>query len=98
MDVLHRPIITEKVTFLGERHTDKQYAFLVDMDANKIQIKLAIEAKYAVQVASVRTVIKPALRRQRYTKTGILKGKTTPTKKAYITLVPGQEIDLYSNL
>lgn len=98
MNVLLKPLITEKLNLLQERGKDKQYAFEVDLDANKIQVKQAIEARYGVTVTSVRTQIKPARRKARFTKTGLLEGKTSRTKKAVVTLATGQEIDFYGNL
>lgn len=98
MSILVKPIVTEKLTRLGERGKQRQYAFVVDLDANKIQIKQAVERMYAVQVDSIRTNIHPARLRQRFTKTGVISGKSGRYKKAYVTLVQGQEIDFYKNV
>lgn len=94
-----RPVITEKYTRLSERDDkEKQYAFEVAMEANKIQIKNAIEAIYGVEVKSVRTLIKRAERVSRYTRTRIIRGKTKRIKRAIVTLPMGQEIDFFENV
>ena len=98
MSILVRPIVTEKLTRLAERGKQRQYGFVVEGDANKIEIKQAVERLYAVQVESVRTNIHPARTRSRYTKTGVLTGKSGRYKKAYVTLAAGQEIDFYQNV
>jgi large subunit ribosomal protein L23 len=98
MSVLIKPIVTEKLTLLAERGKQKQYGFLVDIDANKIQVKQAVEKAYGVQVASLRSSISPAKRRTRMTKGGVINGKTSRTKKVYVTLAAGQEIDFYKNV
>ena len=96
--ILIRPIITEKVTKLTEKYKDTQYAFLVHIDANKIEIRQAIEKLYQVEIESVRTVIMRPKRRSRYSKAGVIVGKTTRKKKAFISLRPGQTIDYYSSI
>ena len=96
--ILIRPLITEKVNKLTEKHNEEQYAFLVHIDANKIEIRQAIEQLYQVEVRSVRTVIQRPKHRSRFTKTGILRGKTERRKKAFISVAAGQKIDHYSNV
>lgn len=98
MSVLIKPIVTEKLSLLAERGKQKQYGFLVDINANKIQVKQAVERAYGVQVQSLRSTITPAKRRTRTTKSGIIHGKTSRTKKVYVTLAAGQEIDFYKNV
>ncbi len=95
-DILIRPLITEKMTMLGEKLN--RFAFIVNRNANKIQIKEAVEKMYGVNVEEVRTMINPSKARQRYTRTGIAKGKTKSLKKAIVTLVKGDTIDFYSNI
>ncbi|WP_149274829.1 50S ribosomal protein L23 [Pareuzebyella sediminis] len=96
MNVLIKPIITEKMTADSELYN--RYGFLVDPRANKIQIKDAVEAAYGVSVKKVRTMNYGPSRKTRYTKTGVQHGKTNALKKAIIDVVEGDVIDFYSNL
>ena len=96
MNILIEPIITEKMTDVSEKLN--QYGFIVDKKANKVEIKKAVEKFYSVTVNSVNTMIYGGKRRSRYTKTGMIKGKTKSFKKAVVTLVDGDTIDLYSNI
>ena len=84
------------MTHLSEKL--KRYAFIVDKRANKLQIKSAVEKMYNVTVESVNTINYGGKRKSRYTKTGIIAGKTNAFKKAIITLVGGEKIDFYSNI
>jgi large subunit ribosomal protein L23 len=92
--VLLKPVITEKVDRLTRKSEPKKYCFWVDLDANKIQIRAAVEQAFNVEVESVRTVVVGANLRKRYTRTGVLEGKTARMKKAYITLAKNQFIEL----
>ncbi len=96
MSVLLRPIVTEKMTSQGEDMN--RYGFIVDKRANKIQIKKAVEELYDVSVASVNTMSYGGKKKMRYTRTGIVSGKTKSYKKAIITLIEGDTIDFYSNI
>ncbi len=96
MNVLIKPIITEKMTAESELYN--RYGFFVDPRANKIQIKDAVEKAYNVSVKKVRTMNYGPTRKSRYTKTGIQRGKTNATKKAIVDVVEGDMIDFYSNL
>ncbi len=96
MDILLKPIVTEKMTGQGEDMN--RYGFIVDQRANKIQIKKAVEELYNVSVASVNTMTYGGKRKMRYTRTGIVSGKTKSYKKAIITLSEGDAIDFYSNI
>ncbi|MBN2615485.1 MAG: 50S ribosomal protein L23 [Bacteroidales bacterium] len=96
MGVLLKPVITEKMTAKGEKLN--QYGFIVDKKANKIQIKTAIEDLYNVQVVSVNTMNYSGKSKQRYTKAGILSGRTKAFKKAVVTLADGETIDFFSNI
>ncbi|MCJ7467047.1 MAG: 50S ribosomal protein L23, partial [Maribacter sp.] len=82
MSVLIKPIITEKMTADSELHN--RYGFMVDPTANKIQIKLAVEAAYGVSVNKVRTMNYGPSRKSRFTKTGVQHGKTNAIKKAIV--------------
>jgi large subunit ribosomal protein L23 len=96
MNILIKPIITEKMSELGEKLN--RYGFVVHKDANKVQIKKAVEELYGVGVASVNTINYAGKRKSRYTKTGLIQGKTSSSKRAIITLAQGDTIDFYSNI
>jgi large subunit ribosomal protein L23 len=91
-----KPIITEKMTQMGEKLN--RYGFVVDRRANKLQIKEAIKDLYGVDVASVNTMVFSGKNKTRYTKSGVISGRTSTYKKAIITLVKGETIDFYSNI
>ncbi len=96
MDILVKPIVTEKMT--AQMEDDNRYGFIVDKRANKIQVKNAVEEMYGVTVASVNTMVYSGKKRSRYTKGGIIHGKTKAVKKAIVTLAEGDTIDFYSNI
>jgi large subunit ribosomal protein L23 len=96
MNILIKPIITEKMSELGDKLN--RYGFIVHKDANKVQIKKAVEELYGVDVASVNTINYAGKRKSRYTKTGLIQGKTSSSKRAIITLAQGDTIDFYSNI
>jgi len=96
MEILKKPIITEKMTMLGEKRN--QYAFRVDKRANKYQIRQAIQELYGVQVDSVNTMRYAGKTKSRYTKAGFVEGRTDSFKKAVVTLKEGEVIDFYSNI
>jgi large subunit ribosomal protein L23 len=96
-DILLRPIVTEKMSgLMGEGH----YAFEVPKNANKIQIRQAVQERYpAVKIKEVRTLVVRSKRRRQFTKRGLVEGKTSGYKKAVITLEPGSEqIDFFENV
>lgn len=92
--VLKRPIVTEKVAKLQEKGV---YAFEVDRNATKVQIKDAVEKMYSVQVDSVNTMVMPGKPKYRYGSAGVIAGQTKPFKKAIIRLMDGEIIDIYDN-
>ena len=96
MNILIKPIVTEKMTAQGEDHN--RYGFVVEKDANKLQIKHAKEELYNVKVSDVNTMRYAGKRKQRYTKSGVSLGKTPSYKKAVVTLAEGEVIDFYSNI
>lgn len=96
METLIKPIITEKATTGSE--LQNSYTFLVAKNANKIQIRKAVEAAYGVTVKGVRTMNYDPSRKTKFTKTGIQAGKTSATKKAIVKVAEGDTIDFYSNL
>ncbi len=96
MDILLKPIVTEKMTSQGDKFN--RYGFVVAKNANKIQIKKAVEDLYGVTVDSVNTMRYGGKLKSRYTKSGLLKGRTAALKKAVVTLAEGNKIDFYSNI
>ena len=94
--IIIRPIITEKMTAQGEK--EGRYGFVVAKTSNKVQIKQAVEKEYNVTVTGVRTMICRGKNRTRYTKSQILKGRTSSFKKAVVSLKSGEVIDLYSSI
>jgi large subunit ribosomal protein L23 len=96
MNILIKPIITEKAT--ADAEDQNQFSFVVHRDANKIQIREAIQTIYNVNVESVNTMVVAGKRKMRYTKTGILSGTTGAYKKAVVTVRSGETLDLYSNI
>lgn len=96
MSILIEPIITEKMTNLTEKLN--RVGFIVSKHANKIEIKKAVEDLYKVTVESVNTMRYGGKTRARYTRGGIVRGRTSSFKKAIITLADGESIDFYSNI
>ena len=105
-DIIVRPVISEKsidVSTLGDRDAKagNKCTFAVHRDANKIQIKAAIEELYAkekVTVVSVNVLTTKAKEKRRGTKRGRILGFTTPWRKAIVTLAPGQKIDFFEGV
>ena len=95
-NILIKPIITEKSTKLGDKFN--RYAFKVDREANKLQIKKAIEVTYNVKVEDVNTAVIPGKMKVRQTKKGVARGMKAAYKKAYVTLKEGETIDLYGTV
>lgn len=95
-EILIRPIVTEKLTTLGEKLN--RYGFIVDTRANKLEIKKAVEELYGVTVSSVNTIKVAGKIKSRFTKGGIITGQKNSYKKAMITLGEGEKIDFYSNI
>ncbi len=96
MSILIKPVITEKAT--ADSEMNNRFTFVVSNKANKIQIKDAIESAYGVSVTEVRTMNVRPDRKTRYTKSGMITGKTSAYKKAIVQVAEGETIDLYSNL
>ena len=96
MNILLKPIVTEKMTSQGDKFN--RYGFLVARNANKLQIKKAVEELYSVTVDSINTMRYGGKIKTRNTKSGLLVGKTTAVKKAVVTLAEGNKIDFYSNI
>ena len=96
MGIIKKPVITEKMTLESEKYN--RFAFVVERNANKIEIKKAVEKMYDVDVHSVRTMVCIGKKRVRGTKSGMIIGKTSTYKKAIVTLAEGESIDFYSNI
>jgi len=96
MSIIIKPIITEKITKDGE--VFNRFGFIVDKKANKIQIKNAVEATYGISVVEVNTMNYRADRSTKYTKSGIINGKTNAYKKAIVQVQEGETIDFYNNI
>lgn len=91
-NILKRPLLTEKIAFIQDAHN--QYAFVVDRDANKIEIKRAVEKKYQVTVRSVRTMRV----RGKVKSLGRFVGKRADWKKAIVTLASDDRIEMAENV
>lgn len=96
MEISIKPIVSEKATKLTEKLN--RYTFRVSPEANKYQIKSLVEKLYGVNVVEVNTMVVRAKNKSRWTKSGLLRGKTSSYKKAIITIKDGQTIDFYSNI
>ena len=96
MEISIKPIVTEKATALTEK--GGRYTFRVSPEANREQIAQMITKLDGVKVVSVNTMVCRGKDKSRYTKSGLLKGKTSKYKKAVVTLAEGETIDYYSNI
>jgi large subunit ribosomal protein L23 len=91
---LLRPWLTEKSTKLTEQKG--QYVFQVKTDADKNDIKKAVEQKFGVDVISIRTINCLGKSKRQHTRKGLIAGKKSDWKKAIVTLGEGQTIDYYA--
>ena len=82
-DIIKKPLLSEKSY---AQIQNKIYTFVVDKNANKVEIRKAIEEIFGVQVAKVNTVTTKGETKVRNTKSGVVKGKTSDVKKAIVTL------------
>lgn len=87
--IIVKPVVTERSTELADDRG--AYTFIVNRDANKIEIKHAVETLFTVKVASVRT----ANYRGKWRRVGSAYGKKPGYKKAIVTLADGERIDVY---
>ncbi|MDR0681541.1 MAG: 50S ribosomal protein L23 [Dysgonamonadaceae bacterium] len=97
MGIIIKPIVTEKQTLITEKKANR-VGFRVSPDANKLEIKAAIEELYGVTVVKVNTMNYDGKRKSRYTKSGVVSGKEAAFKKAIVTLKEGETIDFFSNI
>ena len=96
-NVLIKPIISEKSEKLSA--TVGHFCFIVNKKSNKIEIKKAVEAMYPeVKVERVNTAVMPAKSKSRNTRAGVLKGRISSYKKAYVTLAEGSDIDFFGEV
>lgn len=88
-DVLLAPVVSEKTYALLD---DNKYTFLVHPDANKTEIKIAVEKIFGVKVTAVNTINRKG--KSRRTRMGL--GKRKDTKRAIVSVAAGQSIDIFS--
>ena len=91
LEVLRRPYITEKATALQARN---KYAFEVDIRADKYQIREAVQMAFKVRVSDVHVMRRPGKMRHM----GRFRTRTAETKKAIVTLVPGDKIEFFQSV
>jgi large subunit ribosomal protein L23 len=96
MEILVKPIITEKQTAQAEKMG--RYGFIVNTKANKLEIKAAVEKMYNVKVDSVNTQQYVGKIKTRNTTRGMAIGRVNRSKKAVVTLKQGEVIDFYANI
>ncbi len=91
-EVVIRPLVTERSTELGE--DQNAYTFVVSKDANKIEIRQAVERLFSVKVAAVRTMNY----RGKWRRVGRSQGRRPAWKKAIVKLAAGERIDVYEGI
>jgi large subunit ribosomal protein L23 len=87
-EIVRRPLVTEKSTFLQDALN--QYVFLVHPDANRLQVKKAVEELFPVKVVKVRTMVRKGKPRRAFGRPIT----TRPFKRAIVTLKDGDKIDV----
>lgn len=95
-NIIIKPLINEKSEIMSDKM--RQYTFIVDKKANKVEIRKYIQEMFGVNVLSVNTLIMPSKTRSRFTRTGVVKGEKSAYKKAIVTLAEGDEIDYYGGV
>lgn len=94
--ILIKPVLTEKAETLSEGLA--KYSFVVNKDANKLEVRAAVEEMYGVTVDSVNTMIMPGKKKSKMTRSGMQTGKVSGYKKAIVTLADGEEIDFFGDI
>lgn len=94
--VLIRPILTEKMLDLQE--SANKYAFRVAINANKIEIRRAVERKFNVPVKNVHTIRVKGKQKRMNTRRGLTSGNRSDWKKAIVTLSEGYTIDFFQDI
>ena len=100
-EIIVRPVISEKSIDLSNREPNHRYTFEVHREANKIQIKAAVEELYrkeSVTVVRVNVLTTKAKEKRRGTRRGRIVGHTTPWRKAIVTLAAGQKIEFFEGV
>ena len=97
MGIIIKPLVTEKMTAVSDKFNNR-FGFIVSPDVNKLEIKRAVEAMYNVTVVDVNTMRYSGKSKSRYTRAGLIQGRTNAYKKAIVTLKEGDTIDFYSNI
>lgn len=97
MGIIIKPIVTEKLTAITNKKPSR-FGFRVSPDANKLEIKNAVEAMYGVSVVDVNTMKYTGKLKSRFTKSGAISGRQAAYKKAIVTLKEGEVIDFFSNI
>ncbi len=95
-EILLKPHITEKVTDLTEDLN--KVVFIVHKDANKIQIKQAVEEAFKVKVTDVSVAVKKPRKKTFARRRARLFGTVSGHKKAYVTLAPGDKIEFFEGV
>jgi len=93
--LLIRPLYTEKIAKLQDEQN--KYAFEVDRESNKIEIRKEIEIRFEVKVKKIQTMIVRGKMRQQMTRAGRFHGRRPDWKKAIVKLAEGDKIDLFEN-
>lgn len=96
MGIIVKPLVTEKMTSITEK--SNRFGFIVSPEANKLEIKNEVETLYNVTVVEVNTIRYAGKNKARWTKSGLIKGRSNAFKKAIVTLKDGDTIDFYSNI
>jgi large subunit ribosomal protein L23 len=96
MEIIIKPVITEKMTGQGEKQN--RFGFIVHKEANKVQIKNAVEKLYSVTVKAVNTQNYVGKVKTRNTTQGTAIGRVKKSKKAIVTLKDGDTIDFYASI
>lgn len=96
MSIIIKPVLTEKMTAQGEKLN--RYGFIVSKDANKVDIKKAVEKMYGVTVEAVNTQVYVGKVKSRNTTKGLAIGRVNRHKKALVTLKQGEIIDFYAGI
>ena len=96
MEVLKKPLITEKASALSEKAG--KYTFLVEKKANKVEMKKAVEKMYGVNVEEVNTSVMASKPKNRNTKTRVISGRKGSYKKAIVKVAKGETIDFYNEI
>jgi len=92
-EILIKPILTEKILKMQE--SQGKYAFVVNKNSNKVQIKQAVQKKFDVTVDNVQTINVKGKSKKMNTRRGITRGKRSDWKKAIVTLRSGDSIDFF---